>query len=139
MYFLKNEQCFDAAHFLKDYEGKCRNLHGHCWKVVVEIQGETLSVQAQSRGMLVDFSELKEALNRLCERFDHCLIYEKDSLSPLALQAFEMEKFKITEVPFRPTAENFAKYFFDELKKAGMPVHRVEVYETAKNCAAYEE
>ena len=37
MYYLKTEQSFDSAHFLKDYDGKCRNLHGHCWRVVAEI------------------------------------------------------------------------------------------------------
>ena len=43
MFFLKTEQSFDAAHFLKDYQGKCKNLHGHRWRVVVEIQGTQLS------------------------------------------------------------------------------------------------
>jgi 6-pyruvoyltetrahydropterin/6-carboxytetrahydropterin synthase len=139
MYFLKSENNFDAAHFLKGYDGKCSNLHGHCWRVVAEIQGEKLSEEKQTRGMLTDFSDLKHALNELCDEFDHSLIYEKDSLRPSTLQAFSDESFKISEVSFRPTAENFAKYFYEKLSKKGFAVHRIEVYETAKNCAAYEE
>lgn len=139
MYFLKTEQSFDSAHFLKDYEGKCQNLHGHRWRVVAEIKGEHLNEDKQTRGMLVDFGEVKDVLKELCDNMDHCLIYEKDSLKKKTLEAFTEEHFRIMEVDFRPTAENFAKFFFDELKGKGFPVHRVEVYETVKNCAAYEE
>lgn len=139
MYYLKTEHTFDSAHFLKDYDGKCRNLHGHCWRIVIEIKARNLSEETQTRGMIVDFSSLKSALKDLCDEFDHCLIYEKDSLLPETVQAFAKENFKTIEVPFRPTAENFSKYFFARISKKGFAVHRVEVYETAKNCAAYEE
>ena len=139
MYYLKSEDTFDAAHFLKDYDGKCRNIHGHCWRVVAEIKGERLSEEVQERGMLTDFSALKQALKELCGKFDHSLIYEEGSLKPSTLQAFADETFKVFEVPFRPTAENFAKYFYEKLKEKGFNAHRIEVYETAKNCAAYEE
>ncbi len=139
MYYLKSEQSFDAAHFLKDYDGKCSNLHGHCWRVVAQIKGEALSDERQTRGMLTDFSVLKAALKELCDAFDHSLIYEKDSLKPSTLAAFEDEQFKVSEVAFRPTAENFAKFFYENLSKKGFDVHRIEVYETANNCAAYEK
>ena len=139
MYYLKSEETFDAAHFLKDYDGKCKNLLGHCWKVVAEIKGETLSNETQTRGMLTDFSDLKRALKELCDEFDHCLIYEAGSLKPATLSAFSDEDFKTAEVPFRPTAENFARYFYEKLTMKGFAAHRVEVYETARNCAAYEE
>lgn len=139
MYFLRTEASFDAAHFLKDYNGKCKNLHGHRWKVVAEIQGETLSRTTQERGMLVDFGDLKRELKGICQEFDHSLIYEKDSLKLATLQAFEEEQFRIVEVPFRPTAENFSAYFYHRLMERGFVLHRVEVYETPNNCAAYEE
>lgn len=50
MFYIKSEDSFDAAHFLKDYEGKCRNVHGHRWRVLAEIQGEQLSEEQQTRG-----------------------------------------------------------------------------------------
>jgi 6-pyruvoyltetrahydropterin/6-carboxytetrahydropterin synthase len=138
MYYLKSEDSFDAAHFLKGYEGKCRNLHGHRWRVLVEICGEELSGEVQTRGMLIDFSELKAVIRKLCDNLDHSLIYEKGSLKEKTVEALREEDFRLIEVPFRPTAENFARYFYDEIRASGYPAHRVEVYETPNNCAAYD-
>ncbi len=58
MYLLQAEASFDAAHFLKGYNGKCKNLHGHRWRVVARIQGCKLQEDGSQRGMLVDFGEL---------------------------------------------------------------------------------
>ncbi len=139
MFYIKSEDSFDSAHFLKDYEGKCRNVHGHRWRVVAEVKGEELSEEQQTRGMLFDFSELKKSLKTLCEELDHSLIYEEGSLKEKTIQALEDEHFKMIQVPFRPTAENFSSYFYQKLKEKGYWVHRVEVYETPNNCAVYEE
>ena len=62
MYYLTVENSFDSAHFLHGYEGKCSNLHGHRWRVVVDVACEELIVEGQQRGMCVDFSTLKEEL-----------------------------------------------------------------------------
>ena len=70
MYYLKTESSFDSAHFLKGYDGKCRNLHGHRWRVVVEIAADQLKDEGQTRGMLVDFSDLKNALKDICDDLD---------------------------------------------------------------------
>ncbi len=139
MYYIRSESSFDSAHFLKGYEGKCRNLHGHRWRVVAELAAEELSEEPQTRGMLMDFGDLKKVLKGLCDDLDHCLIYEKGSLREKTLEALREEEFRMVEVPFRPTAENFARYFFEEIAGKGFPVHRVEVYETSGNCAVYEK
>ena len=128
MYYLKTESSFDSAHFLKGYDGKCRNLHGHRWRVVVEIAADQLKDEGQTRGMLVDFSD-----------FDHSLIYEKGSLKGATIAALQAEEFRMIEVGFRPTAEHFSKYFYELMSAKGFPIHRVEVYETPNNVAAYEE
>ncbi len=137
MYYLKSETAFDSAHFLSGYDGKCKNIHGHRWRVVAEIKSETLSEDKQTRGMVLDFGDLKSALKSLCDYFDHCLIYEENSLKQKTIEALKEDDFKIIPVPFRPTAENFAKFFFDELEKIGFDVNRVEVYETPNNSASY--
>ena len=77
-------------------------------------------------------------LKDLCDNLDHSLIYESGSLREKTIEALAEEEFRMVEVPFRPTAENFARYFYEEVKNAGFPVHRVEVYETPTNYAAYE-
>jgi 6-pyruvoyltetrahydropterin/6-carboxytetrahydropterin synthase len=139
MFYIKSEESFDSAHFLKDYEGKCRNVHGHRWRVVAEVKGEELSEEEQTRGMLFDFSELKNTLKELCEELDHCMIYEQGSLKEKTIEVLKEEGFKMIEVAFRPTAENFACYFYKKFEEKGYWVHRVEVYETPNNCAVYEE
>ncbi|MCD7854369.1 MAG: 6-carboxytetrahydropterin synthase [Clostridiales bacterium] len=139
MYYLKTESCFDSAHFLSGYEGKCSNIHGHRWRVVVEIGGDNLNQDRQTRGMLCDFSALKEALRDETESLDHRLIIEKGSMKEALLNMLRENGFNVTEVLFRPTAESFAKYFFDRMKMRGYSVKSTEVYETPVNYARYEE
>ena len=126
-------------HFLKDYDGKCGNIHGHRWKVVVEVKSEKLKEDVQCKGMVIDFADLKDELNKLCDEFDHVFIYEKGSLKEATIKALHDEGFIIKEVDFRATAECFAKHFYDEMTKAGFNINRIEVYETPNNCAIYEE
>ena len=71
--------------------------------------------------------------------FDHALIIEKGSLKPTTLTALQEENFKIVELPFRPTAERMASYFYTKMKFHGYTLRRGTVYETPKNCAIYEE
>lgn len=139
MYVLRTESSFDSAHFLSGYEGKCANIHGHRWRVVVEICGETLEPEGQQRGMLVDFGNLKKDVKKMADEMDHSFIYEEGSLKPKTVEALQEENFKMIVVPFRPTAENFSKYFYDEIKKLGYAPRDVTVYETPNNCASYCE
>lgn len=138
MYTLKTSAAFDSAHFLAGYVGKCANLHGHRWTVEVEAGQETLQQSGEKRGMVIDFGDLKQAVRALADSFDHATIYETGSLKPATIAAFEDEGFKLIEVPYRPTAENFAKAFYDMLTQQGLPVRTVTVYETPDNCARYE-
>ena len=116
MYYLKTEHSFDSAHFLAGYEGKCRNIHGHEWRVVIEICRPDLDEEGQTRDMMFDFS-----------------------LMPATMAALQAENFRIIEIPYRPTAERLAYYFYERLTACGYHVHRSTVYETPNNCASYEE
>ncbi len=137
MYFLTTEHSFDAAHFLSGYEGKCSHIHGHRWRVIVEIKDSQLQSEQQTRGMVVDFGDFKKDVKEAIDYFDHSLIYEKDTLKSKTVEALHEEGFKLIEVMFRPTAENFAKYFHDFMSHIGYNVSKVTVYETPTNCAAY--
>ena len=136
MYYIRSECSFDSAHFLKGYEGKCSNIHGHRWTVEVTVSGP-LRTEGQERGMLLDFGILKKAVRSAADRFDHALIYERDSLREKTLEALREENFRLIEVPFRPTAENFARFFAEDLTAIGLPVRAVTVWETPDNCAVY--
>lgn len=139
MYTLKTSASFDSAHFLKGYEGKCSNIHGHRWTVEIEVASEKLQKDGQCRGMIVDFSTLKVDLGSLVDYLDHSLIIEKGSLKPKTIEALTEEAFRIIQVEFRPTAENFAKYFYDMMIEKGYNVARTMVYETPNNCATFSE
>ncbi|SFH52158.1 6-pyruvoyltetrahydropterin/6-carboxytetrahydropterin synthase [Pseudobutyrivibrio sp. OR37] len=138
MYYLTAEASFDGAHFLSGYEGKCSNLHGHRWRVILKIRSNELQEKGQQRGMVVDFQDVKAALKEESDFFDHTFIFEKDTLKSTTVAALNDEGFLLRVVDFRPTAENFSKYFYDRFtQKYGFEVAEVTVYETPNNCASY--
>jgi len=98
---LHTEIKIDAAHHLPNYEGKCNQLHGHTWKVVVEIEG----VKHPKTGMIVDFVEIKKIVNE----FDHGCI--NDFIQ-------------------NPTAENIVDYFLDKFSVFNFPKITIRVYES---------
>lgn len=129
MHLITSESSFDAAHFLTNYEGKCKNIHGHRWRVVVTIKGEL------TNGMLVDFGDFKKDIKDLCDYFDHSFIVEKGSLDKKLFDLLN-KQFVLRVVEFRTTAENFSKYIFEEMSKK-YSVKEVCVYETPNKRARY--
>jgi len=139
MFTLVSENSFDAAHFLHGYNGKCSNIHGHRWRVVVEIFSDKLSDDKQTRGMVVDFDTLKEDIKQEVDYFDHSLIIEAGTLKEKTYEALKEEGIRLVELDFRITAENFSKYFYDRFEEKGYNVKQVSVYETPNNCATYSK
>lgn len=139
MYTLTTTAAFDSAHFLHGYDGKCSNIHGHRWTLKVTIAKDSLQIGGQQDGMVIDFGDLKAAVRSLADAWDHALIWQEGTLKPVTVSALQEENFRMIAVPFRPTAEHMAKYFYEQLKSQGMPAKQVLVYETPENCAGYEE
>jgi 6-pyruvoyltetrahydropterin/6-carboxytetrahydropterin synthase len=139
MYILKTEHSFDSAHFLAGYEGKCANIHGHRWRVEIEVQAEELVASGQLDGMVVDFGDLKKDLKSAVDHLDHALIIEQGTMREQTLECIKEDGFVVIEFPFRPTAENFAVYFYRTMDGLGYDVKRATVYETPTNSASYEE
>ena len=139
MYTVSCETHFDSAHFLLGYKGGCKNIHGHRWVVSASVSSETLIEEGGNRGMVIDFNEVKPVLNELVECFDHRLVVERDTLRSTTMLMLEEEEFEVAEVDFRPTAENFAKYIYDEMTSRGYNVIEASVYETPNNVASYCE
>lgn len=112
---------FEAAHFIKNYVGKCARLHGHNWIVEAIVCGETLN----ELGILVDFKILKDELNKVLDELDHKYLNELEMFA---------EK--------NPTAEIIAKEIFDRLSVAKIfdgaaQLKGIRVYETPKSCVTY--
>ena len=122
MFEVSVEHTFAAAHALREYNGKCERLHGHNYKVQVSLEGPRLN----SIGLLFDFVDVKRLLREAAERLDHYFLNE--------IAPFDK---------VNPSAENIAKYFFEEIEKGlasappGAPVRLawVRVWET-ETCAA---
>ena len=96
MYVVSVQAHYDSAHFLRNYKGKCERLHGHRYVVELALARDELN----ENGLAFDFVEVKHHLRELAERLDH---QNLNDLPPF------------TEI--EPSAENQARYFYDELKR----------------------
>ncbi len=129
MYQVRVEADFAAAHFLKDYHGKCENLHGHNYQVFAHAKGTELD----EGGMLLDFGQLKGALRDVCRKIDHTNL---NDLSENGVSVFADN----------PSAERIARWIFTEVQKklrescgdryADM-LFAVDVFETPTSRARY--
>ena len=135
MYALQCEAGFDSAHFLTDYYGKCENLHGHRWRMVVTIAQDELQAEGTMRDMVLDFGVFKRAVREVADSLDHTFLVEEGSLAPQTMAALEAEGFSLTVLPFRTTAENLARHIAERLLAQGLPVVEVECDETPNNRA----
>lgn len=141
MFLLKNEIQFDTAHYLSGYEGKCSNIHGHRYRLVVELASDTLHQDGQCRGMVADFSDVKKMLRDLAEQYDHKLLIENNTDGCAVAEQLRgvPNQFAIVMVPYRPTAEEMSRAIYQQIKNAGFPVYSVELYETPTNSCKYME
>ena len=99
MFEVRVEADFAAAHFLKDYHGKCENLHGHNYKVYAHARGTELD----EGGMLLDFGILKGALRSVCKILDHTNLNDLTENGELVFKN-------------NPSAERIAMWIFNQLK-----------------------
>jgi 6-pyruvoyltetrahydropterin/6-carboxytetrahydropterin synthase len=121
MFEVSVEQTFAAGHALRNYKGKCENVHGHNYRVRVTIAGDRLD----AAGLLVDFGDVKRLMGGAIEYLDHRFIND--------LPPFD---------EINPSAENIAKYFYDRVSaglKNDVPVRisEVRVWETDTSSAVY--
>ena len=120
MYQISVEQHFDAAHFLRGYQGKCEALHGHRFRAVVKIRASGLD----DIGLAYDFTVLKQHLSDILSRFDHTCLNDMPPFDKI-----------------NPSSENIAATIYNELqpKLAGAPVSLfcVEVWESPEQGVAY--
>ena len=131
MYRVTREIYFCYGHRLLNYDGKCRNLHGHNGKVEVELASEKLD----ERGMVYDFKDIKSVIQKwIDEHLDHRMILNrKDPLLP----ALKIAKEPLYLLDENPTAETIAKLIYDYAASQGFPVTEVRLWETEHSFATY--
>jgi len=122
MYVLTIEDHFASAHQLRGYKGKCENIHGHNWKVVLNVKGEKLN----EIGLLIDFQDLKAILKKICGELDHINVNEKEPFDRI-----------------NPSSENIAEYIAGRAQKEldrtapGLAVDSVTVWESDTSRCTY--
>jgi 6-pyruvoyltetrahydropterin/6-carboxytetrahydropterin synthase len=121
MFEVSVEETFAAGHALRNYKGKCENVHGHNYRVQLTFSGPELD----SIGLLVDFVAVKKLMQTVVDRLDHQYLNE---LAPFNV--------------LNPSAENIAKYFYDEIsgglaQNARVKLGQVRIWETDTSSATY--
>lgn len=141
MFTLKSEIQFDMAHYLSGYEGKCTNIHGHRYRLIVKVSSHELHQEGQLRGMVDDFSGVKQVLKEIHDLFDHKLVIENNEEGQRVAQQLNEsgKQFDLLMVPYRPTAEEMSRHIYQEIKKKGINVTEVELFETPTNSCIYTE
>ncbi len=121
-YTLKIVEDFASAHTLRDYPGDCNRMHGHNWKIEVEVMAE----QLDALGMGVDFKVIKSATRSLAKQLDHRYLNDIEPFNKV-----------------NPTAENIAAFFYQGLSKTlnteSVRVSSVTMWETERACVRYSE
>jgi 6-pyruvoyltetrahydropterin/6-carboxytetrahydropterin synthase len=121
MFEITIEETFAAGHALRNYRGKCENVHGHNYRCQVQVEGAALD----NIGLLVDFVELKRVVHGVIDRMDHQWLNDWPPFDKL-----------------NPSAENMAKFIYDEVAGAlsprpGVKVGWVKLWETDTSAALY--
>lgn len=136
---ITKEFSFEAAHRLDNYDGLCRNIHGHSYRLAVTVIGEPQGdTQSAKEGMVMDFSVLKRIVNEeVIDRMDHAVILCETSTTVEALQSVTE---RIVPVPYRPTCENMVIDFAERIKRRlprGVELLSVRLNETATSYAEW--
>jgi 6-pyruvoyltetrahydropterin/6-carboxytetrahydropterin synthase len=124
MFEVSVEETFAAGHALRNYHGKCENVHGHNYRVRIVLEGEELD----HAGLLVDFSDLKRTMRAIIEKLDDTFLNDVPPFDKL-----------------NPSAENMARYFFQEIsrdlhggaRQNPVRVAEVKIWETDTATATY--
>lgn len=136
---LTKEFSFEMAHMLDGYDGLCRNIHGHSYRLFVTIKGEPEhNAMSPKQGMVMDFSVLKSIVKEeIVDKLDHAMLVRSGTVEAAQLRGLAE---RIYEVDYQPTCENmvseFAKRIGNRLPK-NIKLHSVKLHETATSFAEW--
>jgi 6-pyruvoyltetrahydropterin/6-carboxytetrahydropterin synthase len=132
---------FDMAHVLLNYHGKCKNIHGHTYKLEVTVKGTPSNEETSpKKGMLIDFSDFKKLIEDcIVSHWDHALMIHQNTDSFL-LNALRNNYEKVIIVPFQPTTENMIcelAFIIKKILPADLQLFSLRLYETEKSFAEW--
>ena len=124
---IAKEFRWEMGHRLPEHFGLCKNIHGHSYKMIVEIVGELNQNQ-----MVIDYYDVDKIINPVIEKLDHSFMVNNED--KIVLEFLEKMNSKKVVVDFNSTAENICSYLLNEIKKCSLPSNissvKVRVYET---------
>jgi 6-pyruvoyltetrahydropterin/6-carboxytetrahydropterin synthase len=143
---VTKEFSWDMSHMLAGHEGLCKNLHGHTYKMHVEVSGLNGVLKddnPSSKGMVIDFKHLKEVVkNSIVDKLDHGFMYWSNSTDEVEHQIaniLKMNNRKVIEVGYRPTAEemvsNFYQILSEKLRALDTELISIKLWETPSSFA----
>jgi len=136
---LTKEFSFEMAHVLSGYDGLCRNVHGHSYRLFVTVKGEPEQDEKSPKyGMVMDFSVLKSIVKEeIVDRLDHAMLVRRNTSQAMQLKGIAE---RIYEVDYQPTCENMVIEFATKIR-ARLPqnvkLHSVKLHETATSFAEW--
>jgi 6-pyruvoyltetrahydropterin/6-carboxytetrahydropterin synthase len=116
VFVIEVREHFDAAHALRGYKGKCENLHGHRFEVVVTLKATELD----ETGLAFDFTVLKQHLREILASYDHTCLNDVPPFDSI-----------------NPSSENIAATIYEEFRKRELLIFSIQVYESADSCVTY--
>jgi 6-pyruvoyltetrahydropterin/6-carboxytetrahydropterin synthase len=142
-FVVSKEVQFDAGHRVPQHASKCRNPHGHRYRVVAYVAGE-LQTEGSATGMVLDFGDIKELLEtQVHDVFDHGFIVHNEDIEMQAALGVTSPSgenahgWKVIVVPWTPTAEEMARAVYEMLVRSLPTLRMIEVWETPTSMAAY--
>jgi len=129
---IAKEFRWEMGHRLPDHFGKCKNIHGHSYKMLVQFSGEL-----DKNGMIIDYYDVEKIINLVIEKLDHAFMVNKND--KVVLNFLEKMDSKRVVVDFESTAENICKYLLSEVSKTSLPGNikeiKIRVQETTEDYA----
>ncbi len=132
---------FAMAHALDNYQGLCKNIHGHSYQLNVTVRGETAqSATSPKNGMLIDFSDLKKLINtHIVDHWDHSLMLNADT-NPAVIKEVTTHYERVMIVPFQPTTENLLAYLAEKIQSIlpeGVKLYALKLSESQNSYAEW--
>ncbi len=139
---LTKEFSFESAHALDGYDGLCREIHGHSYRLFVTIKGEPSQCESNPKcGMVMDFGDLKRIVNsEIIDRLDHSFVLRNSEQNVELQRVFSAKFEKIVLVEYQPTCENMLADFAERLRRRlpeGVELHSLRLHETATSYAEW--
>jgi 6-pyruvoyltetrahydropterin/6-carboxytetrahydropterin synthase len=133
---------FETGHALYGYDGKCKNVHGHSYKLSVTVIGRPITDTSNVKyGMVIDFGDLKKIVKQeIVDMFDHATVFNKNTPHVELAEELENRGHHVILVDYQPTSENMVIDFADKIKRRlpeGIFLHSLKLQETETSFAEW--